>query len=499
MSSSAAAPAAGRSAAPRADARPPGADAPRVRQRPGLALAVITGSMLLIGIDVTVVNLALPDMSAALDLSPTASSWVLNAYTLVFGGLLLLGGRLGDVFGRRRMFVAGVAVFTLASLLAGLAPWAWALLAARALQGVGGAFVGPSTMALIVSTFDGPARARAISWYSAVLGAGASVGLVLGGVLTDLASWRWVFLVNVPLGALLIALTPRVVAEPPRPERSGARPGFDAAGALTGTLGIGSLVYACIRAASDGWHDTRTAAALVVAVVLLASFVVAERRAEAPITPPRLVTRGTLARVLPVMVLYCAAMFSVLFMLGRYFQDGRDFSPIRAGMAFLPLMACQFTMARLAPAVLRKVGPAWPALVGSVLAAGGLLWLSQLGPHDAYATHILGPLILIGTGAGTAMTPLNAYGMSGVDPAESGAASGLVQTAQWIGGTLGLAAWVTVFGTTTRDAAPGADPTTVLTDGVTAAFAGAGLSAVAAAVAALALFRRQASPGAAKG
>ncbi|WP_406291544.1 MFS transporter [Embleya sp. NBC_00896] len=210
--------------------------------------------MLLIGIDVTVVNLALPRMGDALDMSRTSASWVLNAYTLTFGGFLLLAGRLGDVFGRKRTFVAGAALFTLASLLAGCAPWAWWLIAARVLQGLGGALAGPSTMALIVSTFEGQARARAISWYSAVLGGGASVGLVLGGVLTDLTSWRWVFLVNVPLGALLIVLASRLITEPARVQAD--RPQrFDVAGALTATAGMGSLVYAFIRAASDGWRD----------------------------------------------------------------------------------------------------------------------------------------------------------------------------------------------------------------------------------------------------
>lgn len=454
----------------------------------GLVLAVITGSMLLIGIDVTVVNLALPDMGSALDLSPTASSWVLNAYTLAFGGLLLLGGRLGDAFGRRRMFLAGVLLFTSASLLAGLAPWAWWLVGARVLQGVGGALVGPSTMALIVSTFEGPARARALSWYSAVLGGGASVGLILGGMLTELASWRWVFLVNVPLGALLAVLAVRVVREPERPAPA-VRPRFDLAGASVGTAGITALVYAFIRAASDGWHDGRTIAGLAAAAVLLPAFRLVERRAAEPVLPLRLAVSGTLARVLPIVALYSAAMFSVLFLLGQYFQEGRGFSPIMSGLAFLPLMAAQFTMARLAPAVARRVGTAWPVLVGAVACTTGLGWLARLGDATGYPTGVLGPVILIGAGAGIAMTPLTIYGLSGVAAHESGAASGLLQTTQWMGGTLGLAVWVTVFGAATRGASPAQSAEHVLTHGVATAFGAAAISAGLAAATALTLFR----------
>ncbi|NUU24540.1 MAG: MFS transporter [Streptomycetaceae bacterium] len=458
--------------------------------RPGLALAVITGSMLLIGIDVTVVNLALPDMRAALDMSSTASSWVLNAYTLAFGGLLLLGGRLGDAFGRLRMFVAGIAVFTLASLLAGLAPWAWWLIAARILQGVGGALVGPSTMALIVSTFEGPARARAISWYSAVLGGGATVGLILGGMLTELASWRWVFLINVPLGAVLVLLARRVVPEPPRPVVK-ARPKFDVAGALTGTGGIAALVYACIRAGDTNWGDGRTVAGLIAAAVLLPAFLLVERTAEQPITPLRLAVRGTLARVLVPVGLYSAAMFSVLFFLGQYFQDAHGFSPVKAGLAFLPLMVGQFTMARLSPMIVRRVGPAWPASVGAALCTIGLTWLSQLDAADAYASAVLVPLVLIGSGAGVAMSPMTTLGLSGVAPHESGAASGLLQTTQWISGTVGLAVWVTVFAHATHDAAPGEGPEHILTHGVATAFGAAAICAALTFLAALTLFRKK--------
>ncbi|UGQ10156.1 MFS transporter [Yinghuangia sp. ASG 101] len=478
---------------PAASATPPvgGAAAPPPPDeagppRPGLALAVVVGAMLLVGIDVTVVNLALPDMRAALDMSSTASAWILNAYTLSYGGLLLLGGRVGDALGRRRVFCAGVGLFTAASLLAGLAPWAWWLIAARVLQGVGGALIGPSTMALLVSMFAGAARARAISWYSAVLGGGATVGLILGGLLTELASWRWVFLINVPLGAALVVLAPRIV---PRVDRaaSGTRPAFDFAGTITVTGGVGALVYACIRAGSHGWGDGATVAALIVAAVLLAVFVPTQRHAAEPLT--RTATRGTLARILPPVALLGAAMFGVLFFLGQYFQEARGYTPVRAGLAFLPMMAAQFAMARLAPTLVRRVGPAWPAVTGASAVTVGLLWLWRIGETDAYAAGILGPLVLVGAGAGAAMSPMSIFGLSGVAPAESGAASGLLQTTQWLAGTVGLAVWVTVFGHATRDAAPGASPEHVLTHGVGASFGAAAISAAAAVLAASTLFR----------
>ncbi|MFE3200260.1 MFS transporter [Embleya sp. NPDC059237] len=480
MSTSATAPSTG---------QPPHESAPPA-PRPGLVLAVVTGFMLLIGIDVTVVNLALPRMGGALDMSRTSVSWVLNAYTLAFGGSLLLAGRLGDVFGRKRAFLAGATVFTGASLLAGCAPWAWWLITARVLQGLGGALAGPSTMALIVSTFDGHARARAISWYSAVLGGGASVGLVLGGVITDLASWRWVFLINVPLGALMIGLAARLITEPVRARTDRPRR-FDVAGALTATAGMGALVYAFIRAAAHEWRDARTIGSLIAAAVLLIVFVCVERRAAEPLTPLRLATRGTLARVLPTITAAGAAMFSVLFLLAQYFQDVRGFGPVRAGLAFLPLMVAQFTVARLSPALARRVGTAWPAVLGLALVATGLAWLGRLDEHDTYVGGVLGPLLAIGIGIGAAMPTMNTYGMSGVDPRESGAASGLLQTMQWIGGTLGLAVWVTVFGAATRDASSDASPEHVLTHGIATAFAAASLCAAAAFAAALPLFRRR--------
>ncbi|MEU0936443.1 MULTISPECIES: MFS transporter [unclassified Embleya] len=470
---------------------PPSSGSASAAPRPGLVLAVITGCMLLIGIDVTVVNLALPRMGDALDMSRASTSWVLNAYTLAFGGFLLLAGRLGDVFGRKRAFIAGAGLFTLASLLAGCAPWAWWLIAARVLQGLGGALAGPSTMALIVSTFEGQARARAISWYSAVLGGGASVGLVLGGALTDLASWRWVFLINVPLGVLLIVLASRLITEPARVRTDRPRR-FDLAGALTGTAGIGALVYAFIRAASDGWRDPQTIASLVAAALLLAAFVLVEKRTDEPLTPLRLATRGTLARVLPAITLVGAAMFSVLFLLAQYFQEARGFSPVEAGLAFLPLMGPQFTVARLSPALVRRVGPAWPAAVGVGMVAVGLAWLGRLGEHDTYVGGVLGPLLLIGAGVGAAMPTMSTYGMSGIDPRESGAASGLMQTMQWIGGTLGLAVWVTVFGAATRDRSAGESAEHLLTHGIATAFGAAAICAAGGFLASLALSRRPA-------
>ncbi|GAA4984623.1 MFS transporter [Yinghuangia aomiensis] len=457
---------------PSADPTPP---------RPSLVLAVVTGVMLLIGIDATVVNLALPDMTRAVHLSPTAGAWVLNAYTLAFGGLLLLGGRLGDVFGRRRAFLTGIALFTAASLLAGCAPWAWWLITARVVQGIGGALAGPSTMALILTTFPGPARARALAWYSAVLGGGATAGLILGGVLTDLASWRWVFLVNVPLGILLTATAVRVLPDPARQHSTPGR--LDIAGAITGTLAATAFVYACLRAASDGWSDPATLVALGTAALTAPAFLAVERRAPQPLMPLRLAFRGPLARALPVIALLAAAVFGTLFFLGRYLQEVRGYSPVASGLLLVPMLAAQFAAARLSPILSRRFGPTRLIVSGAAGVAAGLGGFTLLGPHDGYAAGLLWPMVLLGLGIGMSMPTLNTYALAAVSPADSGAASGLLQTSQWQGGGVGLAAWVTVYGTETRGGG-------TMTSGIATALGAAGICAAVGCLLAIVLLRR---------
>src|SRR5580704_326028 len=299
----------------------------RTTRRPdrrAIALAIVLGAQLMIILDMTVVNIALPSIARGLHFSEPSLSWVLNAYTLTFGGLLLLGGRAGDILGRRRVFIAGIALFTAASLAGGLATSAPWLLAARAVQGVGGALASPAVLALVVGSFpEGRERTRALSIYSAVAMGGASLGLVLGGVITEWASWRWVLFVNVPVGIAVLAVTPLFIVESPR------RPGrFDLTGAVTSITGMTALVYAFIRAASDGWGDRLTLAAFAVAAVMLGAFLLTESRARQPITPLRLFTSPARAGSYLARLLLVAGMFGMFFFLTQFVQDILGFSPL---------------------------------------------------------------------------------------------------------------------------------------------------------------------------
>ncbi|HEY2165524.1 MAG TPA: MFS transporter, partial [Jatrophihabitantaceae bacterium] len=297
-----------------------------------LALALILTCQLMVILDATIVTIALPKIHTSLHFSATSLSWVQNIYSLTFGGLLLLGARVGDILGRRRVFIAGIAVFTAASLLGGLATTGVWLLSARALQGVGAAIAAPSTLALLTSSFpEGPQRLRAIGLYSAVSSGGASVGLVLGGMLTDWASWRWSLFINVPIGIALVLLAPRFLPETER------RPGhFDLTGAISSTLGMSSIVYGLVRAASDGWSDPVTVAAFAAGVSLLVLFVRTELRAEQPITPLRLFASRSRSASYLAGLLLVGGMFGMFFFLTQFLQGVRDYSPLKAGFAFLP-------------------------------------------------------------------------------------------------------------------------------------------------------------------
>ncbi len=332
----------------------PGPDAPRRGYgHRGIALIILLCAQLMVILDATVVNIALPEIERGLNFSATSLSWVMNGYTLTFGGLLLLGGRAGDILGRRRMFLAGVSVFTLASLAGGLATSAGLLLAARALQGVGGALASPAVLALIVGSFpEGRERTRALAIYTGVITGGASLGLVLGGVITEWLSWRWVLFINVPIGLIALAAAPRFVTETPR------QPGrFDVVGALTSTLGMASLVYAFIRAAASGWGDGLAAAAFVLAVVLLAAFLLTETRARQPITPLRLFADASRSGSYVARLLLVAGMMGMFFFLTQFLQDILGFSPLRAGIAFLPMTIMVFGVSRAAPQLMARAGP----------------------------------------------------------------------------------------------------------------------------------------------
>jgi EmrB/QacA subfamily drug resistance transporter len=446
----------------------------------GLTLAVILACQLIVGLDATVINVALPQMQAGLHFSATGLAWVFNAYTVTFGGLLLLGGRAGDILGRRRMLSTGVGLFTLASLLGGFATTSWWLIAARVLQGVGGALASPSGLALIATNFrEGPARARALSLFSATSSASLALGLIIGGMLTDWLSWRWVLFVNVPIGIAIILLAPRFVRET---ERVVAR--LDLAGAITGTLGVASLVYAFLRASTGGWGDSLTLGAFAAAAVLLAAFVVIELRTNQPIMPLRLFADRNRAGGYLTMLLVPATVFDIIYFLTQFLQDVLGYSPLRTGFAFLPMTVAVFATVRLVPILIRRWDTKPVMVLGTTLVTGAMVWLSRLSSTDDYVRAILGPLLLAGAGVGLATVTLAMTILAGVPHQDAGAASGLLQTMQWIGGgSLGLAILVTVQGTATRNATQqGPD---VLTHGIASAFsAGTILTACAIAVSA---------------
>src|ERR1700754_3319828 len=363
----------------RASARPrPSAAAPS--SNPSLVLAIILATYLMIVLDVSVIITALPRIHSALHFSSANLSWVQNAYTLTFGGLLLLGARAGDILGRRRVFVVGIGVFTFASLLAGLSQSATWLLAARAFQGVGAAIAAPSSLALLTTSFpEGHERTRALAAYSAVAGGGGSAGLVLGGMLTDWVSWRWGLFINVPIGLLMIYAAPRILPETVK------RPGrFDLTGALTSPLGMSAVVYGFVRAASDGWGDDVTVAAFVSGAVLLIAFVLNELRAAQPITPLRLFASRERSGAYAARILVVGAMFSMFFFLTQYLQGVAGYNPLKAGIAFLPMTLVMFSMVQVVPRLSRRIGSTPLLIAGLSLDLIGMAWLSRLSETTAF-------------------------------------------------------------------------------------------------------------------
>ena len=490
-------------------------------RRLGLALLVIATAQLMVVLDATIVNVALPHVQRALGFSGTGLEWVVNAYAVTFGGLLLLGGRAGDILGRRRVFVFGLLLFSGASLLGGFATSEWWLLTARAVQGVGGAVIAPTALALITTNFpEGEERNRAFGVYAAMAGAGSAVGLLLGGVLTTYASWRWVLFVNVPIGIVVAAAAPRVLAESPR------RPGrIDAAGAVTGTGGVALLVYGLSKAAtgSDGvshWGDAQVLASLAVSVVLLVSFVLIERRASRPLLPMRVLADRNRSGAYLIMLCVSTGLFGLFFFLTLFIQTVLGYSAIRSGIAYLPFALGVVTASALASQLVPRIGPRPLIVVGTAAVAGGMFWFSRLTEHAGYASQLLGPQLISSFGLGLVFVPLALVALHNVAEQDSGVASSLLNTAQQVGGAIGLAllgtvAWTTVANsvrTQLADAAkagrplpkPGAPPPAsiydhALTVGFSRGFAvaaGIGLLALLIAIATIRV-RRQELSGAA--
>lgn len=413
--------------------------------RTGIALAVIVTCQLMVVLDSTVINIALAQIHASLRFSPASLAWVVDAYTLTFGGLMLLGGRAGDVFGRRRMLVAGLVVFTAASLVGGLATTPAMLVAARAVQGVGAAMAAPNTLALIAATFaEGRPRNKALAIFSGVSAGAGSLGLILGGALTTGASWRWVLFVNVPIGLAVIIAAPRFVAEPPRrPAR------LDLPGAVLSTAAVAAISYGLIQI-GEGSLDTGLFAA---GAVLLALFIAAEMRSSSPLVPGAVAADRTRALLYVVMLCLSAATFGMFFFVSQYAQNALHYSALRTGLAFLPLTAAIFLLSRLMPRVLARTGPRLPLLCGTALVAGSLLWLAQTSADQGYLGGLFGPLLLFGVGSGCCYVPMSAGILAGVGQENSGSASGIYQAMQQIGGSVGVATLVSVASGPGRSAA----------------------------------------------
>jgi len=420
--------------------------------RRNLALVVIASAQLMVVLDATIVNVALPHIQAALGFSGSGLEWVVNAYAVTFGGLLLLGGRAGDRLGRRRVFVAGLLLFSAASFLGGLATSQWWLLAARALQGAAGAVIAPTALALITTNFpEGQARNRAMGVYSAMAGGGGAVGLLLGGILTTYVSWRWVFFVNVPIGIVVAAAAPQVLAESPR------RPGrIDVIGAVTGTAGVALLVYGLSKAATgqDGishWGDVPVVLSLAAAVVLLVSFVLIERRSSHPLLPMRVLADRNRSGAYLIMLCIGTAMFGLFFFLTLFVQTVLGYSAVQSGLCFLPFTAGIVTAATLASRLVPRIGARPLILAGAAAAAAGMFWFSRLTEHAGYPGQLLGPMLLTSFGLGLLFVPLSLVALHGVAEQDAGVAASLLNTGQQVGGAIGLAAlgtiaWSTVAG-----------------------------------------------------
>jgi len=452
-----------------------------------LALALLALAQFVVVLDASIVNVALPSIGTDLDFSQDNLSWVVNGYTLFFGGFLLLGGRMADLIGRRRMFIAGLILFALASLAGGLATSPGTLIAARAVQGLGAALLSPAALSLVTVMFsEGAERNKALGVWGAVAGSGGAAGVLLGGVLTEYAGWEWVLFVNVPIGLAAAMLAPRLL---PESRNAGARH-FDIAGAVTVTTGLSLLVFTLVDANDAGWLSAQTLGLAAVAVALLTAFVVVEQRSKAPLVPFGIFRKRTITGTNVVGLLVAMALFSMFFFVSLYMQMVLGYDALEAGLAYLPLAVGIIISAGVASALVTRFGFKPVLVAGMVLTAIGLIWFSQVEVGGTYVGDILFPSLIAAVGLGFAFVPMTIAAVSGVAPHETGLASGLINTSQQVGGALGLAILASIANSRTDElmqAAQGAQSAlpSALTEGFQLAFiVGAGFAVLGAILAA---------------
>jgi EmrB/QacA subfamily drug resistance transporter len=467
-------------------------DPKTAESRRWLALVLLCMAQFVVVLDASITNVALPTIGRSLDISQDSLSWVVTAYALTFGGFLLLGGRLADLLGRRRVFMSGLIVFALASLVGGFAESEGMLIAARAVQGLGAALLSPAALSIITTTFrDGSERNKALGVWGAVAGSGGAAGVLLGGVLTEYLGWEWVLWVNVPIGLIAAAIAPSLIAESRSESETRS---FDVFGAVTVTAGLSLLVYGLIEAPDAGWGSGQTIGLLAGALALLAVFVAIELRSAKPLVPFSIFRLRTLTGANVVGILTGASLFSMFFFISLYMQNVLGYSAIKAGLSYLPLALTIIASAGIASALVTKTGFKPILALGMAFIAGGLFWFSQISPDGTYLGDVFGPSILAAIGLGLAFVPQTIAAVSGVGEHEAGLASGLINTSQQVGGALGLAVLSTVAFPQIEDnlAASGGDPAAagaILTEGYADAFlAGAGI-AIIGLIATLALIR----------
>ncbi|MFJ8692537.1 MFS transporter [Streptomyces roseolilacinus] len=462
--------------------------APELPVRPWVVILAACAGTFLVVLDVSVVNVALPSMRADLGLSALALQWVVNAYSIAFSGFMLLGGRAADLFGRKRMFLLGLTVFTVASVAGGLAQEGWQLLAARAAQGLGAAVLSPATLTIVTSAVpEGPARTRAIGTWAAVGAGGGAAGGLVGGLLTDLLNWRWVLLINVPVGALVLIAGAVWVRE----SRTGAGRRLDLPGAVLVTTGLAAFAYGVVQTEQAGWTEPRTLVPLLGGVALLAAFVAVESRTREPLMPLKVFRARAVSAANVALFVIGSATFASWFFMTVYAQNVLGYSPLEAGLALMPSSAGVVVGSKLAPRLMPLLGARFLAVGGALITATGFAWQSLMDVDGTYATDVLGPGIMMMTGVGLVLTPLAAMATSGAAPGDAGLVSGLVNTSRTMGGAVGLA----VLSTVAASGAAGAATPEALTAGYALAFrTGAGILLAAAALMLLWLPRPVSAP-----